>query len=81
MDPQTSGVIDHLINEITEEYQITTIVNTHDMNSVLSIGDTVAFIFQGHLWWQGTKENILFAENAELNDFVFGTELTSRLRR
>jgi len=81
LDPQTSGVIDHLIKEITEEYQITTIVNTHDMNSVLSIGDTVAFIFQGHLWWLGTKEDILFAENPELNDFVFGTELTSRLRR
>jgi phospholipid/cholesterol/gamma-HCH transport system ATP-binding protein len=81
LDPQTSGVIDHLIKEITEEYQITTIVNTHDMNSVLSIGDTVAFIYEGHLWWRGTKEDILFAENVELNDFVFGTELTSRLRR
>ena len=63
LDPQTSGVIDHLIKEITEEYQITTIVNTHDMNSVLSIGDTVAFIYEGHLWWRGTKEDILFAEN------------------
>jgi phospholipid/cholesterol/gamma-HCH transport system ATP-binding protein len=81
LDPHTSGVIDHLIREITEEYGITTIVNTHDMNSVLSIGDTVAFIYQGRLWWKGNKEAILHTENPELNDFVFGTELTSRLKR
>ena len=81
LDPQTSGVIDHLIQEITEEYQITTIVNTHDMNSVLSIGDTVAFIFKGELWWKGDKHVILHSDNKELNDFVFGTELTSRLKK
>ena len=80
LDPQTSGVIDHLIQEITEEYQITTIVNTHDMNSVLSIGDTVAFIYKGELWWKGNKHDILTAGNPELNEFVFGTELTSRLK-
>ncbi len=80
LDPQTSGVIDHLIREITQEYNITTIVNTHDMNSVLSIGDKVAFIFEGKLWWQGSKEGILHSDNEELNNFVFGTELTSRLR-
>lgn len=81
LDPQTAGVIDILIQEITREYGITTIVNTHDMNSVLSIGDTVAFIYEGHLWWRGSKEDILQADNNELNDFVFGTELTSRLRK
>jgi phospholipid/cholesterol/gamma-HCH transport system ATP-binding protein len=81
LDPHTSGVIDHLIREITEEYEITTIVNTHDMNSVLSIGDSVAYIYQGQLWWKGDKETILHTDNAELNDFVFGTELTSRLKR
>lgn len=81
LDPHTSGVIDHLIQEITQEYNITTIVNTHDMNSVLSIGDTVAFIHQGYLWWRGDKETILKADNPELNEFVFGTELTSRLKR
>jgi len=81
LDPQTAGVIDHLIREITEEYDITTIVNTHDMNSVLSIGDRVNFIYKGQLWWQGTKDEILETENIELNDFVFGTELTSRLKR
>ncbi|MEI6436824.1 MAG: ABC transporter ATP-binding protein, partial [Bacteroidota bacterium] len=81
LDPHTSGVIDHLIQEITTEYEITTIVNTHDMNSVLSIGDTVAFIYKGNLWWRGDKETILHTVNPELNDFVFGTELTSRLKR
>jgi len=81
LDPLTAGVIDHLIQEITREYHITTIVNTHDMNSVLSIGDTVAYIYRSELWWIGNKETILHTENAELNEFVFGTELTSRLKR
>ena len=81
LDPQTSGVIDLLISEITKEYQMTTIVNTHDMNSVLSVGDTVAFIYKGELWWKGNKDTILHTDNKELNDFVFGTELTSRLKK
>ncbi len=81
LDPQTSGVIDRLIQEITREYDITTIVNTHDMNSVLGIGDSVAFIYEGELWWKGDKETILHTENKELNEFVFGTELTSRLKK
>ena len=81
LDPHTSGVIDHLIREITEEYDITTIVNTHDMNSVLSIGDSVAYIYEGKLWWKGNKETILHTDNPELNEFVFGTELTSRLKK
>jgi len=81
LDPQTSGVIDRLIQEITREYNITTIVNTHDMNSVLGIGDSVVFIYKGELWWKGDKETILHTQNPELNEFVFGTELTSRLKR
>jgi phospholipid/cholesterol/gamma-HCH transport system ATP-binding protein len=81
LDPQTSGVIDQLIKEITVEYNITTIVNTHDMNSVLSIGDTVAFIYDGALWWEGNNDTILHTDNKELNEFVFGTELTSRLKQ
>jgi phospholipid/cholesterol/gamma-HCH transport system ATP-binding protein len=81
LDPQTAGVIDQLIKEITVEYGITTIVNTHDMNSVLSIGDNVAFIFDGELWWKGNKDTILHSDNKELNKFVFGTELTSRLKQ
>jgi phospholipid/cholesterol/gamma-HCH transport system ATP-binding protein len=81
LDPQTAGVIDQLIKEITDEYVITTIVNTHDMNSVLSIGDNVAFIYDGELWWKGNKNTILHSDNKELNEFVFGTELTSRLKQ
>ena len=81
LDPQTAGVIDQLIKEITDEYRITTIVNTHDMNSVLGIGDTVAFIYNGELWWIGNKNTILHTDNKELNEFVFGTELTSRLKQ
>jgi phospholipid/cholesterol/gamma-HCH transport system ATP-binding protein len=81
LDPQTSNVIDLLIQELTYEYGITTIVNTHDMNSVLSIGDSIEFIYQGQIWWTGNKEEILHMGNRELNDFVFGTELTKRLRK
>ena len=81
LDPQTSSVIDQLIQELNYEYGITTIVNTHDMNSVLSIGDSVEFIYMGQIWWSGNKEEILHMGNQELNDFVFGTELTKRLRK
>lgn len=80
LDPRTSGVIDNLISEITEEYQMTTIVNTHDMNSVLNIGDQIAFVYKGNLWWEGSKDEILNTENKELNDFVFSTELTKRIK-
>ncbi|MCX6235472.1 MAG: ATP-binding cassette domain-containing protein [Bacteroidetes bacterium] len=80
IDPKTSNVLDNLISEITKEYNITTIVNTHDMNSVVEIGDKVAFIYQGELWWEGDSSNILTSDNKELNDFVFATELTRKLR-
>jgi phospholipid/cholesterol/gamma-HCH transport system ATP-binding protein len=80
LDPSTANVIDKLINEITEEYQITTIVNTHDMNSVMEIGDQVAFIYEGQLWWEGSRDDILQSDNKELNDFVFATELTRKLK-
>ena len=81
LDPRTSGVIDNLIKEITEEYQITTIVNTHDMNSVLESGEKIAFIHQGNLWWTGNKEDVLKSDNEELNDFIFASELTRRLKK
>ena len=81
LDPRTAGIIDNLIKEITEEYQITTIVNTHDMNSVLQIGEKIAFIHEGKLWWTGSKEDVLTEENKELNDFIFASELTRRLKR
>ena len=80
LDPKTADLIDDLINEITREYKITTIVNTHDMNSVLNIGDNIAYIFEGQLWWTGSKQDILSTTNKELNDFVFSTELTRRLK-
>lgn len=81
LDPITSNLIDLLIQELTYEYGITTIVNTHDMNSVLSIGDSIEFIYKGKIWWSGNKEDILHMGNQELNDFVFGTEITKRIRK
>jgi len=80
LDPKTAVVIDQLIKEITEEFNITTIINTHDMNSVMGIGDKVIFIYQGKKWWEGNKENILNSNNKELNDFVFSTELTRKIK-
>jgi phospholipid/cholesterol/gamma-HCH transport system ATP-binding protein len=80
LDPRTSIVIDNLIKEITEEYCMTTIVNTHDMNSVMGIGDKIIYIYNGKKWWEGTKEEILHSDNAELNDFVFASKLAKRLR-
>lgn len=80
LDPKTSIVIDELIKEITEEYNITTIVNTHDMNSVMGIGDKIIFIHQGQKWWEGTKEEVLSSDCEELNDFVFASKLAKRIR-
>ncbi|NLN95182.1 MAG: ATP-binding cassette domain-containing protein [Bacteroidales bacterium] len=80
LDPVTSNVIDKLISEITREYKITTVVNTHDMNSVMEIGDKVCFIFQGRLWWEGTREYIFNSDNKELNNFVFASQLTKQLK-
>lgn len=81
LDPNTAGVIDDLIAEITEEYDIVTIVNTHDMNSVLKIGDHISFVNEGQICWQGNKDEILESDNEILNDFVFSTELTKRLKQ
>lgn len=80
LDPKTSNVIDNLIQEITQEYDITTIINTHDMNSVMEIGDNIVFIYQGQLWWEGTKHDILEAQNQELNDFVFASAMAKRAK-
>lgn len=81
LDPQTSNVIDNLISEITKEYNITTVINTHDMNSVMEIGDCVSFLYKGELWWEGSKEDIMTADNPELNEFVFASELTKKLKK
>ncbi|MEG0788842.1 MAG: ATP-binding cassette domain-containing protein [Alistipes sp.] len=80
LDPQTSIVIDNLIHEITEEYNITTIINTHDMNSVMEIGEKIVYIYDGHKWWEGTKDDILHADNRELNDFVFASAMAKRAK-
>ena len=80
LDPQTAGVIDDLIQRLTEEFNMTTVVNTHDMNSVIKIGNKISYIHKGELWWEGTKEEVLSTANKELNDFVFATELTKRLK-
>ncbi len=80
LDPITSGVIDRLISEITGEYNMTTIINTHDMNSVLSIGDKVVFIHEGKKWWEGTRDDIMRSDNTELNDFVFASEMARQMK-
>lgn len=80
LDPVTSEIIDALILEITEEYNITTVINTHDMNSVMMIGQSINFLYKGQLWWQGNSSNILHTDNEELNNFIFSTELTKRLK-
>ncbi len=80
LDPQTSIVIDNLIHDITVEYNITTIINTHDMNSVMEIGEKIVYIHQGKKWWEGTKDDILRADNKELNDFVFASAMAKRAK-
>lgn len=80
LDPKTSILIDNLIKEITEEYGITTIVNTHDMNSVMGIGDKIIYIYKGQKWWEGTNKEILHSDNQELNDFVFASKLAKQIR-
>ena len=80
LDPQTSIVIDNLIHEITQEYGITTIINTHDMNSVMEIGEKIVYIHDGRKWWEGTKDDILHADNRELNDFVFASAMAKRAK-
>jgi phospholipid/cholesterol/gamma-HCH transport system ATP-binding protein len=80
LDPQTSVVIDNLIHDITKEFNITTIINTHDMNSVMEIGEKIVYIHEGNKWWEGTKDDILLSENRELNDFVFASAMAKRAK-
>lgn len=81
LDPRTSLTIDRLIKEITEENNITTIINTHDMNSVMEIGDNIIFIHKGYKSWQGNKDNIFDTGNADLDDFVFASELYKKVKK
>lgn len=80
LDPKTALLIDELIKELTEEYNMTTIVNTHDMNSVMEIGEKVIFISGGIKCWEGSHKDILKSDNETLNDFVFANSLAKRLR-
>jgi phospholipid/cholesterol/gamma-HCH transport system ATP-binding protein len=80
LDPQTSILIDQLISEITKEYNITTVINTHDMNSVMEIGDRVGFIHKGMLLWEGDKENVLTSDCEELNSFVFASRMAKKVK-
>lgn len=80
LDPQTSIVIDDLIQDISEEFDITTIVVTHDMNSVMGIGEKILFIYKGENLWEGTKDDITHSNVKELDDFVFANKVMSRLR-
>ena len=81
LDPKTAIIIDNLIKEITEESNITTIVNTHDMNSVMEIGEKIAYINNGKISWTGNKEELLQSDNEQLNDFVFASKLFKRLKK
>lgn len=80
LDPLTSIVIDNLISEITHEYNMTTVVNTHDMNSVFEIGEKIVFIHEGYKEWEGSKEEIAHTDNKYLNDFIFSSELFKKIR-
>lgn len=80
LDPQTSLIIDELIHGITEEYGITTIVNTHDMNSVMNIGDHVIFLANGELCWEGNNKEILNTRNKTLNEFLFSSEILRQVK-
>ena len=80
LDPKTSILIDELLSDITKEYNITTIINTHDMNSVLGIGENIIFINKGYREWVGTKEQIYTSDNEALNDFVFATRLFKQVK-
>ena len=80
LDPVTSLVIDKLIEDITQEFNITTIINTHDMNSIMETGANIILINKGHKGWEGSKEGIFTDDNQALNDFVFASELYKKVK-
>ncbi len=81
LDPKTSLLIDELVSDITKEYNMTTIINTHDMNSVMGIGENIIFLNKGHKEWVGTKEDIFTSQSQALNDFVFASDLFKEVRK
>ena len=80
LDPKTSLVIDDLIHGITKDYNITTIINTHDMNSVMDIGENIIFLYNGRKEWQGTKDDVMTSENKQLNNFIFASDLFRKVK-
>ena len=80
LDPKTSLVIDDLLHSITHEYKMTTIINTHDMNSVMGIGENIIFIYEGHKEWQGQSGQIMDSDNSRLTDFIFASRLQKKMR-
>ena len=80
LDPKTSLVIDELIHSITQEFGTTTIINTHDMNSVMGIGEHILYIYEGHREWEGTKDEVMTAENERLNSFIFASDLFRQIK-
>ena len=80
LDPKTSLVIDELIHDITSEYKMTTIINTHDMNSVMGIGENIIYIYEGQKEWQGAKEDIMGSTNEKLNSFIFASDLFRKVK-
>ena len=80
LDPKTSLVIDELVHDITTEYNMTTSINTHDMNSVLGIGDSILYIYQGHKEWEGNKDQVFSATNERLNNFIFASDLLRKVK-
>ena len=81
LDPKTSLVIDDLLHSITQEYNITTIINTHDMNSVMGIGENIIFIYEGEKAWQGDSSMIMGSDNKKLTDFIFASDLLKNMRQ
>ena len=80
LDPKTSLVIDELLSGITKDYNMTTIINTHDMNSVMGIGENICFIYQGHKEWQGNKDEVMTSTNEKLNDLVCASDLFRKVK-
>jgi phospholipid/cholesterol/gamma-HCH transport system ATP-binding protein len=81
LDPKTAIVIDNLIEEITHEFEMTSVVITHDMNSVMEIGESISFLYDGFLWWKGDKEEIMNTDNQELNDFVYASKFMKSIKK
>ena len=81
LDPKTSLIIDQLLSDITKEFDITTIINTHDMNSVMGIGEHVVFIADGRAEWQGNKDTVMSSNNKKLNDLVFASDLFKKVKQ